>query len=208
MLPPYVLQCAPAIGHIDGLVAYVTEVTSPVPTNSLKHFWPGGSTDQAGHSRVGSGFVPIVHGFGECSFGLRCRWHGRFIDRSHRPVPLTHILRLRIFEIVEGPEDRQPTVRIGGSKARQMGGIYYQYRVKLETYWTGLNVTHASQQQCSQQLSILQAVFDSGSHFLEQLISRGILQQPHERLDFRLESYDLGVQLSICQRDGRQLRQE
>src|SRR5262245_19159732 len=112
MTPSDVLQRAPAVGYIDCLVADVAEVAGAETAKDLEDFPLAGGANQAGHSRVGRPFVPVVHGLDERLTGLRRPRHGRFVYKPHRPITFAHVADLRLLEIIQGPEDRVPTIRI------------------------------------------------------------------------------------------------
>src|SRR5499426_3220150 len=112
MAPADVLQRTPTVSDIYCLVADVAEVAGAEAAKDLENFPLAGGANQAGHSRVGRPFVPVVHGLDERLPGLRRPRHGRFIYWSHRPIAFTHVAGLRILEIIQGPEDRKPTIRI------------------------------------------------------------------------------------------------
>ena len=76
MLPANVLQRAPTVGHVDGLVANITEITSPIAAKNFKQIVLLRGADQASHGGIGRRFVPVVHGFSECLPRFRSRWHG------------------------------------------------------------------------------------------------------------------------------------
>ena len=80
-----------------------------------------------------------------------------------------------------------------GSQTRQVGGIYHQHGVKLETDRPRLNVAYAGQQQGGQQLPIAQTLLDPRSHLLQQSVPPAFFQHSHEGLDFRPESDGLRV---------------
>src|SRR5262245_38215441 len=104
MLPANVLQGPPTIGYIDGLVSDITEIASPIATKNFKEIVLVRGAYQASHGCIGGRFVPVVHSFSKCLPGFPCLWYGRFIHRSHRPIPLAHIAGLRLLEMVECPK--------------------------------------------------------------------------------------------------------
>ncbi len=137
------------------------------------------------------------------------RRDGRLIHRAHRPVPLADVLGLRALEVVDRPEDRQPSVGVGRAEAGQVCRVDHQHRVELEPdVGPRLDVAHAGQQQGGQHFLIAQPLLDPPGDLLEEPLARGVLQQPDDGLDLGLEPHDLRVQLGLVGRDRPEPRQE
>src|SRR5262245_13071505 len=132
MAPADVLQRTPTVSDIYCLVADVAEVAGAEAAKDLENFPLAGGANQAGNGRVGRPFVPIVHGLNELLPGLLRSRHGRFVYRPHRPITLAHIAGLRLLEIIQGPEDREPTIRIRRGETGQVRGRSEERRVGKE----------------------------------------------------------------------------
>ena len=107
---------------------------------------------------------------------MPARWDGALIDSAHRPVSLPDIGFLGGFELIDCPEDRQPAIAICRGQAGEMRGVYYQHSVKLEPYWTRLNVADARQEKCREHLAIAKAFVNSRGHLFENPLARGVLE--------------------------------
>ncbi len=87
--------------------------------------------------------------------------------------------------------------------------VDHEHRVELEAdMGPRLDVAHAGQQECGQHFLIGQPVLDPPGDLLEELLARGVLQQPDDGLDLRLEPHDFRVQLGLVGRDRPEPRQE
>ncbi len=71
-----------------------------------------------------------------------------------------------------------------------------------------LDVAHAGQLQRRDDLSIAKTLPNPGRHFLQQPISRRILQQLNERFNLRPETYDIRLKLRVSSRNRWQLGEE
>ena len=69
------------------------------------------------------------------------------VQRPHPPTGFPRGCRLRVLEIIERPEDRQPPIRIRRRDAGQMRRVHHQHRMKLEPHRPRLHVPHPGQQQ-------------------------------------------------------------
>ena len=98
-------------------------------------------TDDGG---IRGGFIPVVHRFPERLSGAMTGRHGRLLDWRHGPIPFAHIGGLRTFELVDGPEDGQPTIGVGRGQTGQVGGVDHQDRVEFEADGARLDVAHSS----------------------------------------------------------------
>ena len=106
------------------------------------------------------------------------------------PIAFADISRLGIFEIIESPEDWQPTVALGRGEAGQVRRVNHQHRVTFESDRTWLNISHAGQQQGCEHFAITQAATNPGRNFFQQPVSRRLFEQADNRLDRRIESND------------------
>ena len=69
--------------------------------------------------------------------------HSKFRVVHLRWATLALIASLGIFEIIQGPKNRKPSIRVRRGQARQMGGINDEHGVELETDRPRLNIAHS-----------------------------------------------------------------
>src|SRR5262249_42452647 len=98
------------------------------------------------------------------------------------------VASLGVLELIQRPENRQPTVRIGRIETSQVSGVDHQDRMKLETDRTRLNVAHSSQEQGAQHLPICRASPNPGGKFLEHPFAGRLFEQPDQGFDFGKEA--------------------
>ena len=94
MVPADALERAPAIGHENGLVAQLAEVTRAIAAEQLKNLLRAGAANQTADGRIGRGLVPILQRVCERLFGFFRRRHFQFVHGTHRPIAFLHVLRL------------------------------------------------------------------------------------------------------------------
>ena len=93
--------------------------------------------------------------------------------------------------------------------AGQVRRIHDQHGVKLEAdRRPRLDVLHAGQQQRGQQFLVAHAAADAVGNFFQQSVARRFFEQPHERLDLRLQLHRFLVELGLRCRNRIQFRQE
>jgi hypothetical protein len=189
-------------------VSNVAKVTRAVVCEYLEQLIRSGGACEPDHGGIRGGLVPIIHCPAKRLERTMARWDRRFVHRRHRPVALLHIGRLRGFELIDRPENRQPAIRIRRGQAGQMRGIHDQHRVEFETHRTRLNVAHARELQRGENFPITQSAFDARGDFLEHAFARRRFEQPHQRLDFRMQLNCSRIQLYFLGRNRRKLREK
>jgi len=208
MLPTDGFECAKAVGNIDFLVPNLPEIPRAVAAKDFKDLVRSGGAGEADDGGVAGGFIPVVHRVDERLPGLVCGWDGGFVDRAHRPIAFLHVGGLGAFELVDGPEYRQPAVGVGRGKTGEVGGVDHEHGVEFEADGPWLDVPHARQEQRGEHFAIGRAALDAGGDFLEHAFARRIFQQAHERLDFGVQPYGIGFELRLSGGNGTELGQE
>ena len=81
--------------------------------------------------------------------------------------------------------------------------------MKLEADgWPRLDVLHAGQQQRGQQLAIAQSLVNPIGNFFQQPVARRFFDEPHQRLDLRLQPHDVRRELRFGRRHGAKPREK
>ena len=170
---------------------------------------PGGA-GQPGDRRVGGRLVPAVHRRDE---RLAARPAGGTADSSTGAIvqfPSRTSLGLRVLEVVERPEDRQPAV---GSRATPR--LARCAELTTSTAWNlnptlgrGWTLRTPASSSAASDFLVAQPLLDPPGDLLQQPLARGLLQQPDQGLDLGLEPHDLRVQLRLVGRDRPEPRQE
>jgi hypothetical protein len=130
--------------------------------------------------------------------------NGGFIDGAHGPIAFLYIARLGAFELIDGPEDREPAFGIVRSEAGEMRGINDEDGVKFETDWTRLDVADAGQKERREYFLVGRAAVDALGDFFEDAFARGVFEQAHERLDVGMKTNDVFGNSCFGGGDGRQ----
>ena len=99
--------------------------------------------------------------------------------------------------MIERPEDRQPTVRVGRPKAGEVRGVDHEHGVKFEANGSRLDVAHTGEQQGGEQIAIAQAAFYSRGNFFQQPLARGVFEEADEWFNFGIESDDVRFQFGF-----------
>ena len=86
------------------------EIAGAVTVKKLIDLVGSGRSDKSGDGGVGVLFVPIVHRCDEGCLGFVRGRNDAFVNRRHSPAAVVLFHRLRFFELVEGPEYRQPAI--------------------------------------------------------------------------------------------------
>ena len=90
-----------------------------------------------------------------------------------------------------------------------MRRVHHQHRVELEPdARPRLHVPHPGQQQRRQHLAVRQPLLDPRADLFEQLVARGVFDEPDERLDVRLEADEFGSSFASAARTGGSVGEE
>ena len=186
MMPTDRLQRAPTVSHVNGLVPDVPEITGAVAAKPVEDFLRSRRLGQSRDSYIGTGGVPLIHGFGKGLAGFGGVRHGFLIHRAHGPVALGDIAGLGRFKLIHGPEQGQPAVAVRGILRGEVGGMHDQNGVEFKAHWPGLNVADAREHQRCEDIAVRRdPALNPRPHFLQQAFARGFLQQPDQRFDVR-----------------------
>jgi len=185
VLPANGIERAITVGNEDSLVADISKVTRAEPTEHFKDVLRPGRSGESGTSDIGCFDIPILHCFNEGRLRLVRGRNSRFANGAHRPITFTNITCLGTLEVIDAPEDRQPTIGIRRGHAGQVRRVHRQYRVEFETDRAGLHVAYTGEQQRSQGVAIAQTLLDPIRDFFQDAGAGGVFQQPDHRLDLR-----------------------
>ena len=175
--PQHRLRVAPAdqgqhplaVGDEDRLVADGAEVPGPVPVEQLEDLAQARRPGQTRHGGVGCRFVPAVHGLDQCLPGLAGSGHRGFVHGAHGPTAFPDVLGLGLLEIVQRPEDGQPTIGVGGGQGGLVDRMDHQHGMELEAHRrTRPDAAHARQQQRRQDLAVAQAASNPGGRLFQE----------------------------------------
>jgi hypothetical protein len=90
--------------------------------------------------------------------------------------------------------------------ARQVRGVDDEHGVELVPHrWPRLDVLHACQQQCGEQIAITEPAMDALGDAFQQLILRRLFEQAHNRRDLRLQPQRFFIEPRFVRRDGIEL---
>ncbi len=202
VLPADDFQRAEAVGDVDGFVADVAKIARAIPAEDFEEFVRRGTAGEGGDGGIGGGLVPVVEGLGEGLLRAVGGWEGGFVDGSHRPIAGADVLGLRGFELVDGPEDREPAVAVGGSQAGEVGGVDDEDGVEFEADRSWLDVAHAGEKEGGEDLPVGEALVDAGGDFLQNALARGVFEEADDGFDVRVEADHLRVERGFGGGDG------
>ncbi len=129
------------------------------------------SAATAASAASASHFSSALH---ELGFRLMRLGQVRFVDRPEHPVALLDVLRLRVLEIIEGPEQRQQPLGHGRGLAQHVRRIDHHHRVELEPDRPRLDVADARQEQSRQAGLLYESPFLSCAITTSRACSRGV----------------------------------
>src|SRR6187431_1397133 len=89
-----------------------------------------------------------------------------------------------------------------------MRGVDNEHCVEFESDRARLNIPNTRELERREDFAIRGAALDLCAHFLEQAISRTVLEQSHERLDLWTESHEVRICCRLGGGDGRQSTQK
>jgi len=111
---------------------------------------------------------------------------------SQGPVALLDVLGLRLFERVEGPEQREQTLVRRGGLRQKVGRVNDQDGVELEADRVGLDVADAGQEEAGEQVTVGEPAFEVVDRDAEDGFVRGFLDPADDRLDLGTEPDGVG----------------
>jgi hypothetical protein len=208
VVPTDRFQSAKAVGDINLLVADFAEVTGAVAGEDFKDFIRAGGADQTDDGGVRGRFVPIIERFDERRAGFVAGRNRFFFDWAEGPVTFPDVGGLRAFELIDGPENGQPAIRIGRGEAGEMRGINDEDGVKFEADWSRLDVADSGEQESGKDFAIRKTATNFGREFLKNAFARGFLEKADERLDFGMQSDGFGIKFSFVGTNGTEAREE
>ena len=112
MLPADELEHPPAMRYKNRFVADGSEIPRPVAVKELIDLIGSGRSHKPGNGGVCFLFVPAIHGFNEGFPGLMSRRDHTLVHRRHSPTAIMLFHRLRVLELIERPEYRQPAIGV------------------------------------------------------------------------------------------------
>ena len=204
MLPTDILQSPPAVRHVDRLVPDIPEVPRTIATHQIKHLLRPHTSHQSRNRRIRPLLIPSIHRRHKLFTRLARLRHCSLHHRSHRPITLLHIPRLRALKIIKRPENRQPAISIRRIPARQMRRVYHQHRMKFKPHRPRLDISNSRQQQRRQHLPVSRPLLDPPRHLLQQPFPGRLLQQPHQGLDLRTKPDRSRINLGFLGTNRRQ----
>src|SRR5262249_21386674 len=114
------------------------------------------------------------------------------LDRRHAPVAFGPVAVLRLLEVVDAPEERQPAVLVDGRDGGEVRRVDDEHRVELEADRTRPDAAYAGEPERAERFLVARPAANLARDGFEHLVLRRLLDEANERFDVGAEGDETG----------------